>query len=235
MNKNSNEEMLKQLYSKIESVEKTTLEVEAVAERLVVETENIKNFVNIDSSILEHGRTLSSGLDDNFSGLVSVVGTVPDGSYWLAMVSGVVGAIVAACATTAFNHIYSKYMNKKNKINYLSKITIEHLTKFEDSVERYWTEAKNDRNISAMERLETKINTQFHSVRHTSNTLVDSLDGKTKDKDEIVNLIEAIYDYATGETFEQRNRDVNKKVAIRTLRKCSDLKTILYRYSYWSV
>ncbi|WP_445401801.1 hypothetical protein [Zobellella sp. An-6] len=171
---------------------------------------------------------LPSGLTEHIEKAVDAISTIPDGSYSLAVISG----ITAAMSAFLFNHFNWKYIKKVNRLAHFSNICIKMLTNFEEASLSYWLTDKNNSNQKEMEKLEIHINSTFKMLSGNIDEFCSSLNKKHKsDEKKIKNIRSEIFDIATGGDFQSATRDNSKPVAIKITSLCCQAKSTLYKHS----
>lgn len=203
--------------------------------RNMIDKEHYQFFINkLDTSFIQY----SENQKENTSKLVEAISSVPDGSYSLAITSGVIGAIVAAIAALSVNYFYQKYINNENKKSHFADISISILDSFEKTAILYWIEDKiadekaHNYNSKEMERLELKIKSEFTVLRASLGEFLSSLSEKEfQQKTKVTEIIEKVYDLATGSSFETVDKKCDKSIAAKISTQTARLKSILLKFS----
>jgi hypothetical protein len=177
-------------------------------------------------------------MTDSTTKLVNVIGTIPDGSYGLAITSGIIGAIVAAVAVFSANYFYLRHVNTNNKKAHFANVVLSLLGDFEQSSTKYWISEKvNDKrnkgqNKIEMQMLEVKIKSEFTVLRESLEAFCELLlPSQKKHMDDITKFVDEVYDIATGGDFESENKKSEKRITFYISQQCSSLKSILLKYS----
>jgi methyl-accepting chemotaxis protein len=106
--------------------------------KLPTKVEYSNSAQNISDVINKQSETIS----ESTTKLVEAISTIPDGSYGLAITSGIIGAIVAAVAVFFANFFYLSHVNSKNKKAHFANVALSLLGDFEKSATIYWISAK---------------------------------------------------------------------------------------------
>lgn len=198
----------------------------------------IEEYKNIIQPVTEELAKNNELIQESTIKLTAAISTIPEGSYGLAIVSGIVGAIVAAIAVICGNFYYFGKLNKKNKKAHNANIALKLLEYFESTSTEYWiSECKKDRrnvniNDKEMKLLEVKIKSEFTVLRHCLADFSELLESSESiHKDFIGTFIDDVYDLAMGGEFESNNKKTDKKTTLEISQKCSSLKAILIKYS----
>lgn len=193
---------------------------------------DISQACSINFALKEHTNTLSHTISSSISGLSEKISTIPDGSYSLAIISGIIGAVVAAFAAGMLNFFYWRHVNKENKKSHFSICALEHLQEFEESALKYWIQDKKPSNVTEMYLLEVKILSQFQVLKSSLSDLISQLPESEKSEKDIINtFIGDVYDVATGGDFESSDKKCEKKTTLNISRICSSLKSTLLKFS----
>lgn len=164
--------------------------------------------------------------------LALVAGSVPDGSYYVAMVSGGIGAIIASFTAFLFNFLYLKNIHTRNKKAHYCRVSISHLEHFEEIILKYWLSGKDDENRDEMVYLETRIKSSFQVLNASMVRFSSLLKAPDADKKIIDDFLSDIFDIATGGEFEAISRETNKATAADVSTKCSKVHSKLIKYSH---
>lgn len=201
---------------------------------LLTKVEYQKSTQHLTEVISNHSEAVSTSTIK----LVNAINVIPDGSYSLAITSGVIGAIVASFAAFFANFFYQNHVNKNNKIAHFADVAIALLNDFEKTATEYWIsdkkKDKRNKNINEVEMklLEIKIKSEFKVLKDCLEEFQVSIpSSKQPHKDHVIGFIDAVYDIATGGDFESDNKKSEKAVAVSISKKCSSLKSMLLKYS----
>ena len=173
------------------------------------------------------------------STLSNAISSIPDGSYPLALTSGVIGALVASLAAFLITFFYQKYLNSLNKKSHFADISISILDSFQNTASSYWVKDKitdkrrNNNNEEEMKVLEIRIKTEFTVLKASLHEFKETLTDKKEDvhKQKIKSFINDIYDLATGGDFESENKKSEITIAAKICKQSANMKSILLKYS----
>ena len=172
------------------------------------------------------------------STLSNAISTIPNGSYPLALTSGVIGALVASFAAFLITFLYQKYLNNLNKKSHFADISISILDSFQNTASNYWVKDKvtdkrrSNNNDEEMKVLEIRIKTEFTVLKASLNEFKETLTDKDDaHKQKIKNFINDIYDLATGGDFESENKKSEITTAAKICKQSANMKSILLKYS----
>lgn len=178
---------------------------------------------------------------DNTVRLVEAINVIPNGSYGLAITSGIIGAIIASLAAFLANFFYQKHVNKKNKAAHFADIALALLKDFEKTATEYWiSEKKRGRrnkntNETEMKLLEVKIKSEFSVLKACLYEFGNLIEPVSKShKEQVDKFIDVVYDASMGGDFESENKKSEKSVAVKISKQCATLKSILLKYSQYT-
>lgn len=174
----------------------------------------------------------SSALNDSLSNLGGILSSIPDGSYQLSIVSGVISALVATFAAFIINYLYWRKVNRYNLLSHYADFSIDQLISFKNICIKYWIQ-DGKQNNSDLVSSEVVMITSYASLNKSIVMISELIPKKyIEDVKEMESLIQEVYDVSTGGDFQSINKGVDKKRAMKVSRLCLELQTILIKYSH---
>lgn len=194
----------------------------------------IKNTHEQGVSCFQSEVGLASGdVIKSIEGLYPILESIPEGSYPLAIVSGITGAFVASLTAALFNFLYLKNVNNRNKKRHFCASALASLDEFEDLSIKYWVTEKGSFNEQDMRLMEVRIKGVFFIMKSSLKEFSEMLSSKEKsEKKAIYDFVYDIYDISTGDGFESSQRPFDKSRAVLISKKCSLMKSKLMRYAH---
>ncbi|MBO2617670.1 MULTISPECIES: hypothetical protein [Shewanella] len=163
------------------------------------------------------------------------ISSIPDGSYPLTIISGLLSACVAAGAAFLLNYLFWRKIRKHNRVSHFAQLSIEHLDLFEKITTEYWSTGYNKNRIAKNKILEARIKSNFIVLKTCLEEFKKRVPDKFQnDKKIITTFIEDIFEIATGDQFESSQRKPNLSLSKRISVSCSSIKSLLIRYSQTS-
>lgn len=160
------------------------------------------------------------------------IGTLPEGSYFLALV----GALSSVIAAFIFNLIYWKIVNKEKRLVSAIVELETIIVSLERIITEYWLHPYHKRHKVKNSIQEIRINHDIAMLDHYRDRLVKQIPYrislypsslKSEIKYEISKFIIELYITATSDDFESEQRQADLKKVSKVIQLCSKMKIIL--------
>jgi hypothetical protein len=172
-------------------------------------------------------------VSSHLSSINDSIGSLPEGSYILALV----GALSSVIAAFIFNLVYWKIVNKEKR---LASAIVEFETiivSLERIITEYWLHPYETRYKVKNNIQEIRITHDIAMLEHYKNRLVNQIPDrffsfsskslKKEIEDEISEFILVLYDTATSDDFESLQRQQDLKKVSKVIQLCSKMKITL--------
>ncbi|MGD8230757.1 hypothetical protein [Vibrio sp. TRT 1302] len=171
-------------------------------------------------------------LTSQLSNISDNIGSLPDGSYILALV----GALSSVIAAFIFNLVYWKIVNREKRL-VSAIVEIETMiVSLERIITEYWLHPYNKRHKVKNNLQEIRINHDIAMLEHYKNRLVKQVpfrislspaSSKVEIENEITQFINDLYETATSDDFESLQRQQDLRKVAKVIQLCSKMKITL--------
>jgi len=153
---------------------------------------------------------------------------------WVQGVFAVFVTVIGASSAYLFNYFHWRMVTKREAISESHTALVNLICKLESTSMKYWLRDYDEKNRSIEQESEILIKTNIHLITEHAQGIIKK-QGNILSTSTILKLKRfpvEIFDVATGDDFESREKKASKNKASKISRLCLDIRTSLLSVDY---